>query len=437
MDRVEEIFELQNQYKWVLKQSTADQRRARLEKLKASLIAHDEDIKAALYADLRKSEEQAAAEIHTIFAEFDMTLANLESWMSPQPVPTSPRFDGCRAMTAPESRGVVLLFGPWNFPFSLVFLPLVQIISAGNTAIVKPNEMAPATSAITARIIGEVFDEKEVAVFEGGVDLANALLELPIDHIFFTGSPAVGKIVMSAAAKHLASVTLELGGKNPAIIDREANLQDAAAKLAFIRNYNHGQVCLCPETIWVPEESKEAFLAIAQGTYQAVYYTDGQLNAEACGKIVDAKNLRRVSGYIEDARSKGATVVCGGQVDEKNRTIEPTILTDLPADALIHDEETFGPILSVFTYGDVTEVYQALQQQPKPLALYVFTENDDFVSEVLANTSSGGVTVNNCFLHCSEHELPFGGVNHSGIGRYHGIHGFKELTHERAVLFTQ
>ena len=440
MDMISEInriFELQKAHKWVQKKSTAEQRLETLNRLKDALQRYDAEIKSALYADLRKTEELAAGEIQPFYEEFELTSKNLADWMAAQEVETSERFQGAKAEIVPESRGVVLLFGPWNFPFGLVFLPLLQIISAGNCAIVKPNEMSPATSAISTKIIREVFDEKEVAVFEGDVELANRLLELPVDHIFFTGSPAVGKIVMTAAAKHLASVTLELGGKNPAIVDRSANIQDTAGKVAFMRNYNHGQVCLCPENVWVPEESRDAFLAVAQGTYQAMFYQEGKLNAEACGKIVDERNLNRVKSYIDDAREKGAQVLCGGEVDAEQRTIEPSILVDLPDDAKIHGEETFGPILSVFTYREIDEVYQALQEQPKPLALYVFAENDDVVEEIIENTSSGGITVNNCFLHCVEHQLPFGGVNHSGIGRYHGIHGFKELSHERAVLHTK
>ncbi len=437
ISEINRIFEAQTAHKWVQKKTTAVQRLERIEGLKDALRRYDADIKVALAEDLNKSEDEATAELGTIYAELEMTGGNLSSWMEPKQVETSERFKNARAVVTFEARGIVLLFGPWNFPFGLVFLPLVQIVSAGNCAIVKPNEMSPATSAISAEIIREVFDEREVAVLEGDVDLANQLLELPVDHIFFTGSPAVGKLIMSAAAKHLASVTLELGGKNPVIVDHSFDMQVAAGKIAFLRNYNHGQVCLCPENIWVPEEKKDEFVAAAQGAFQAMFYQDGQLNPGACGKIVDQRNLNRVRGYIDDAREKGAQIVCGGGIDADQRLVEPTILIDLPGDARIHAEETFGPILSVFTYRDIDEVFAALQQQPKPLALYVFTEDESVVDTVLENTSSGGVTVNNGFLHCSEHHLPFGGVNHSGIGRYHGIHGFRELSHERAVLYTK
>ena len=435
MSEIQRIFALQSEHKWVQKQTTAEQRLERINRLKDALDKYNEEIKAALYADLRKSGPYVDAEIHTAYAEIAMTNKYLAEWMETVDYPLSERFQDRQAKATFESRGVVLLFGPWNFPFGLVFLPLVQIISAGNTAIVKPNEMAPATSAITAKIIKEVFDEKEVAVLEGDVSLANQLLELPVDHIFFTGSPAVGKIIMRAASEHLASVTLELGGKNPVIVDRSADIAETAGKLALYRNVNNGQVCLCPENIWVPEEKKDEFLAAAAGAFKAMFYTEEGLNPEACGKIIDQRNLDRVMGYITDAKEKGATVYCGGDADREARAVEPTILLDLPDNATIQQEETFGPILSVFTYKELDDAYKVIQRQHKPLAIYVYSKDMAVVEDVIKNTSSGGVTVNDCMLHCAEHYLPFGGVNHSGIGRYHGIHGFKELSHERAVLY--
>jgi len=217
---------------------------------------------------------------------------------------------------------------------------------------------------------------------------------------------------MAAAAKNLTSVTLELGGKNPVIIDRTADLQNAAGTIAAFRNMNNGQVCLCPENIWVPEELAEEFMAGVEGTFQAMFYKNGKLNEDANGKMIDERNFQRVKGYIDDAREKGANIVCGGDTDSELRSIHPTIMTNVPADAKIMGEETFGPILNVFTYKDVDEAFAKIQQK----------------------TSSGGVTVNNCLLHVAVTALPFGGVNGSGIGAYHGIFGFKELSHQRSVL---
>lgn len=432
---ISDVFAAQRAHQWVQRKTTAAQRIEKLKQLRAVIAAHTDDIKAALYKDLRKSADTVdQGDLGGTFKSLDDSIDNLESWMAP--IDAEASSPGDRAKIIYEARGIVLLFGPWNFPFNLVFGPLAQIIAAGNCAIVKPNEVAPNISAVSAKIIREVFQPKEVAVFEGDVSLANELLELPVDHIFFTGSPAVGKIVMTAAAKHLASVTLELGGKNPVVIDKDADIVDAAGKVAFMRNMNSGQVCLCPENVYIHEDKKDEFLAVAQGTYQAMFYHEGELNQDVHGRIIDERNLQRIKGYLEDAKTRGAEVVCGGDVIENSLGVHPTILTNVPLDAKIQQEEIFGPILSVFTYTDISEVYQQLHEQPKPLAMYIFSNNDEFVEDVLANSSSGGVTVNNCLMHYGEYSMPFGGVNNSGIGRYHGVHGFKELSHERSILYT-
>lgn len=432
-EKVQSIFDLQTQHKWVNKASSVEQRLEKLKKLRQVVQSREEDVVAALHADLRRDEDGARGEVNSIYGEIDQIVANLAEWMKPEEVDPAP-FVESKARITVESRGIVLLFSPWNYPFALLFQPLASIIAAGNTAIVKPNELAPHISKLAAEIIEEAFDEKDVAVLEGGVELANELLELPMDHIFFTGSPAVGKIVMAAAAKNLTSVTLELGGKNPVIIDRTADLQNAAGTIAAFRNMNNGQVCLCPENIWVPEELAEEFMAGVEGTFQAMFYKNGKLNEDANGKMIDERNFQRVKGYIDDARDKGANIVCGGDTDSELRSIHPTIMTNVPADAKIMGEETFGPILNVFTYKDVDEAFAKIQQESKPLALYLFTQDDKFVEEALTKTSSGGVTVNNCLLHVAVTALPFGGVNGSGIGAYHGIFGFKELSHQRSVL---
>jgi aldehyde dehydrogenase (NAD+) len=433
---INNIFEVQRSHQRLQRLTTATQRIEKLKQLREAIEARKEDIKTALYQDLRKDAKTVVrAELGSCYLEIDDAIENLSAWMAPEEVETSPHFSNYKARVVYQARGIVLLFGPWNFPFSLVFQPLAQIISAGNCCIVKPNEMAPHVSEVSAEIIREVFTLEEVAVFEGDVVLANQLLELPVDHIFFTGSPAVGKLVMAAAAKHLASVTLELGGKNPVIIDRNANIADAAKKIAFSRNMNSGQVCLCPENIYVHEEKIDEFITLVQATFHAAFYIEGELNQDVQGRIVDHRNLQRIKSYIDDAKAKGAVVVCGGEVIEETLALHPTILTNVPQNAKILQEEVFGPILCVFTYSHISEVYQTLHEQPKPLAMYVFSENEEFVEEVLLNTNSGGVTVNNCMTHYSEHRLPFGGVNNSGIGCYHGIHGFRELSHNRSILY--
>ena len=430
---IQSVFEMQSQQKWINKASSAEQRIDKLQRLKQAIESRKQDVIQALHIDLRRDAETAEAEVLIINGEIEHCVAELANWMAPVEVDPTPLTDS-RARIITEGRGIVLLFSPWNFPFALLFAPLVSIIAAGNCAMIKPNELAPNISKLAAEIIRDIFDEKDVAAFEGGVGLANEMLELPIDHVFFTGSPAVGKIVMTAAAKHLASVTLELGGKNPVIIDRTADLKDAAEKIAVMRNINHGQVCLCPENIWVPQEMASEFMAIVQGTFQSMYYKDGKLNPEANGKMIDERNFDRVKSYIDDAREKGANIVFGGQADTELRSIHPTIMTNVPTNAKIMGEETFGPILNIFTYDHVDEAVSSIQQQPKPLALYIFTKDDDFIEMILSKTSSGGVTVNDCAVHFNVPALPFGGVNGSGIGAYHGKHGFTELSHQRSVL---
>ncbi|MDE0929452.1 MAG: aldehyde dehydrogenase family protein [Halioglobus sp.] len=434
MTKLREVFELQKKHQWRVRTTNSIKRIEKLGLLKSRIRRYEDEIRQACYEDLKQNAEMSNGQISATYSEIDEAIVNLESWMSPVDVEATNQIDGSRAYIRREARGIVLLFGPWNFPFSLVFQPLVSIISAGNCALVKPNELAPRTSAVTSKIIREAFAAEHIAVFEGGVDLANEMLELPVNHIFFTGSPVVGKAVMAAAAVHLASVTLELGGKNPVIVDRSANIEDAAGKIVATRNVNCGQVCLCPENIWIHQDCMSDFIKVARATVDTIYYEDNVLNMELTGKIINSRNLSRIEEYLTDARDKGAVVVYGGQIDTENQVVHPTMLTDVDPDAVIIKEEVFGPILTLFTYEHLNEVYESLHNEPTPLALYIFSENDAFIEDVLKNTNSGGVTINNCMLHVGEPNLPFGGVNGSGIGRYRGIHGFKELSHERSVL---
>jgi len=433
-EEIERVFLLQQGHRWVQRQTTADQRAHLLQGLAASIEKHADRLQEGLHADLRRAMDDRG-EIRGCLDEIGDAIANLGDWMAETPVEPSLGEAAAGAKIVYESRGVVLLFGAWNFPLTLLFRPLAQILAAGNCAIIRTNELTPRTSAVIADVIRDAFSEEVVAVFEGGVELADQLLELPVDHIFFTGSAAVGRRVMAAAATHLATVTLELGGKNPVIVDKNADIADAAGKIAFMRNINSGQVCLCPENVFVHEESLDRFLAVAKATYEASFYVDGELNQDAQGKIVNGPNFARVKGYLDDAISKGARVAVGGGVREETLGVEPTVLVDVPGDAAILHEEVFGPILSVFTYSDVAQVYSTLHAQPKPLAMYIFSSDDAFIDDVLANTTSGGVTVNSCMMHFAEKNLPFGGVNQSGIGAYRGIHGFRELSHARSVLY--
>jgi aldehyde dehydrogenase (NAD+) len=427
------VFRLQGETKWAAKASDARARKEKLEQLKRVVLAHRQEVIDALRTDLRKSEAEASGEVNAVVADIDLTLANLDQWMRPTDVESSPHLAGTKAMIVYEPRGICLLFGPWNFPFQLLFSPLVPMIAAGNCAIVKPNDLAPATSRISARIAREAFGESDVAVFEGGIDVANALLELAVDHIFFTGSPNVGRTVMGAAARHLASVTLELGGKCPAIVDRTADLKQAAQAVGSGRCKNAGQVCLSPDIAWVHEDQKTEFLAHLEELIGTTYYQDGTLDKSKFGTIVDGRNFTRVKAYIDDALERGARLAVGGTMED-DRTIHPAVLVDVPLDAAIMHEEVFGPILTVMTYTQVEDITRFMRKQGKPLAMYVFSKDQAFIDHVLLNSSSGGVTINGWAMHYAEKNLPFGGVNGSGMGAYHGVHGFKELSHQRSVL---
>lgn len=434
MRPTQRIFRLQNDKKWDLRTETSNDRKERLLSLRSAIVKAEPEIIPALYSDLQKTDAEARVEVENVLNDIDHAVKQLDQWMSAKEVESSPTLSTATAKIIYEPRGVCLLFGPWNFPFQLLFAPLVPIIAAGNTAIAKPNEMAPATSRVSARLIQETFSEEYVAVCEGGVDTARELLDLPVDHIFFTGSPSVGRQVMAAAAKHLASVTLELGGKCPAVVDSSADLDNAAASLVAGRFYNAGQVCLCPDIIWLENSIRDEMLTRIQNCIDTQFYSNGELCLDQIGKIVDDRNFSRLNNYYNDALDKGATLHKGGQFNEQIQVIHPTILLDPPDNSLIMQEEIFGPLMVIKGYDDLNEVATFTRTTGKPLALYIFSEDKDSIDALINNVASGGVSVNAWALHWFEKQLPFGGVNQSGIGRYHGEHGFRELSHERAVL---
>jgi aldehyde dehydrogenase (NAD+) len=334
-----------------------------------------------------------------------------------------------------EARGVCLVFGPWNLPWLLAIEPTVAAVAAGNTVMLKPNSLTPATSAVVGEVIRAVFDEALVAVFEGGDDVADMLLEQPVDHIFFTGSPKVGRIVMAAAARHLASVTLELGGKCPAIVDGSHDLADSARLIGEGRHANGGQICFAVDHVWVKSDILEAFLAEYDAWVDAHLLAGGAVDPSAVTHIIDQRNTDRVLGLVDDARSRGARVLRGGgPVVGQCHLVEPTVILDAPLDSKVMTEEIFGPVLPIQTFDETGDLLRHVRSAPKPLALFVYSDDEAFVSSVLAGTSSGGVTVNGWGTHVSEPKVGFGGVNNSGSGRYHGVWGFREFSNPRAVV---
>lgn len=407
------------------------ERRAALEKLSGMVRRHEAEIFAAFAADFGKPEAEVIfSEILPVTQEVRHTLKRLRRWMKPRRVRASLPSFGTSARIMPQPRGVCLIISPWNYPLNLCLGPLVSCLAAGNSAILKPSELTPSVSALLARMIAETFPPDLVTVAEGGKDVSQALLALPFDHIFFTGSPEVGKIVMAAAAKNLTSVTLELGGKSPAIVGPDADIGQAAKWIAFGKFINAGQTCIAPDHVLVHASVKERFLAALRERIAKAY--GGGANSPHLARIVNDNHTRRLAGLLEDAKAKGARVLSGGGV--KDRRIEPTLIEAVTPEMEIDSEEIFGPILPVIPFDDIEQAIASINARPKPLSLYVFDRNGAFTDRVLAATTSGGAGVNLTVLHFAHPDLPFGGVNHSGIGVSHGEYGFRAFSHERAVL---
>ncbi len=435
---IERVFAKQQAYALKLRSSTAAERIAKIKKLRDAVLARREDIYKACYDDFKKPEAEVdIGEIFAIVGEANHAIKSLRQWMKPVRVMPTKATLGTRSYIRYEPMGVNLIIAPWNYPINLTIAPLISAIAAGNTAILKPSEMTPYTSRLMKEIITELFDEQEVALFEGGVDTTTALLELPFDHIFFTGSPAVGKIVMAAAAKHLTKVTLELGGKSPTIIDKHVNVKNAAKSIAFCKFANNGQTCIAPDYVYVHEDVKAEFLAAIsehlKNTYGAT--TEAQEASPDYARIVNERHHERVKGILDDSVEKGATISVGGGIKgDGENFVAPTVLSVEGTDSRIMQEEIFGPLLPVLGYTDTSEVIDYINANPKPLALYVYTKDQKFAQRVISETSSGDVCINTALVQYLHGNLPFGGVNNSGIGKAHGIYGFRTFSHERSVV---
>lgn len=429
------VFNAQKQNQLAVKLTTINERKAKLKKLKAAIEKHESAILDALKNDLRKSAFEAAVfEIYFIYAEIDFAIKNLSLWMTPQPVSSNLLNLFTSSYIHYEPKGVCLIIAPWNYPFQLLMAPLISAVAAGNCCILKPSELAPATSAVVSKFIKETFNENEIAVFEGDVDVSARLLTLPFNHIFFTGSTRIGKVVMTAAAKHLTSVTLELGGKSPVVVDVKADLKKAAAKVAWGKLVNAGQTCIAPDYVFIHESQEEKFVELLKQSIEKLYYSNGQISKENYGKIVSDGHFSRLKKLVDDAVSKGSSIKTGGVFEEADRTIHPTILTGLKADSLIMQEEIFGPLLPVVTYKNITEVIDYINAHDKPLAMYIFSRSNRNIKNIIRQTSGGGTCVNDVMIHISNPNLSFGGVNTSGVGGSHGFHGFKVFSHERSVM---
>jgi len=437
---IKRVFDRQWATALRLRTSTADERIAKIKKLRDTLLARSEEFHEAGYKDFKKPPvEVDLTEIITVVVEANDAIRHLKRWMKPKGVMPTPLMLGTQAWVQYEPKGRSLIISPWNYPVNLTFGPLVSALAAGCTAILKPSEMTPHLSALMVKITRELFSEDEVAIFEGDAAVSTALLALPFDHIFFTGSPAIGKVVMAAAAKNLTSVTLELGGKSPTIVDASADLNLAARNILWGKFTNNGQTCIAPDHIFVHESVKDQFVEECRGVLTTAYGTtpQEQKSSPYLARIVNQRHTQRIAGLLSDAQQRGARVLAGGAVDESECFIAPTLIDNIPADARIQSEEIFGPLLPIVGYKNLDEVIRQINEQPKPLALYIWSKTESNIDKVMKNTSAGGTCINHTVVQFLHANLPFGGVNNSGIGNGHGLYGFKAFSHERGVVRTR
>ncbi len=424
------------QQKLFLKQgrSAAKDRVAKLKDLKEKILDHTDDICQAITEDFSKhSLESKVTEIYPVVSEIDNIVKHLASWMKPKKVGASLAIKGTTNRIYYDPKGNVLVISPWNYPFNLSMIPLITAYAAGNTVILKPSPQTPATNQIIGKIVCDIFDEDEIALVYGDKEVVEELLELPFNHIFFTGSTAVGKIIMEKAAKHLASVTLELGGKSPAIVTEHADIDKIAKKIVWGKFVNSGQTCIAPDYILVHESCRDELIDKLIENIEKFYgvYKD-QKKSKSFARIINHMQHARLQGILERSMTEGATLAYGGDLGE-DRYISPTIMTEVTREHTIMQEEIFGPILPILEYANLDKMLEELAQEESPLALYIFSEDREEIKCILKRTQSGGVSINDTLLHVANHHLPFGGKNHSGIGSYHGHHGFIACSHERSI----
>ena len=429
MERLAERIENHSKYYFTGETKSYEFRQKQLEALRNVIREYEPEVIQALKIDLHKSEFEAyTTEIGFLLEEIKFTLKHLKDWMSPKKVKSPVTHLGSKSLIHQEPYGVTLIIAPWNYPFQLQLAPLIGAIAAGNCAVLKPSELTPTVSGVIAKMIREVFPVNYISVVEGGVDVSTELLKQPFDHIFFTGSVQVGKIVMEAAAKQLIPVTLELGGKSPAIVDVDANLKLAAKRIVWGKFTNAGQTCIAPDYLYVHSDVKSEFL---QHMSEAIteFYGDNPLTNEKYGHIVSDNHFERLKGFL-----KNGDVLIGGKHCAKERVIAPTIIDHISWEDPVMQEEIFGPIFPVLEFSDLEVVIQEVRRRPKPLALYFFSESENKQDRITSSLSFGGGCMNDTLMHIVSPHLPFGGVGSSGSGSYHGEASFKTFSHEKSIV---
>lgn len=437
IDQINALFKAQKASLTELRKELTSNRKERLNALRTWIKANRVVIQQAIYNDFRKpAAEVDTTEIFPALDEIKVALDNLDRWATPKKVDAPITMLGTRALIAYEPKGLCLIISPWNYPFNLSIGPLVSALAAGNSVIIKPSEHTPHTASLIKKMCDEIFDPKIVTVIEGATETSQALLALPFDHIFFTGSPAVGKLVMKAAAEHLTSVTLELGGKSPTIVTPSARLKDAAQRIAVSKFINNGQTCIAPDYILVHESIAPAFTLQLKEQVQKLFSGSEQniIESPHYARIVNQNHFDRLNALLQDALDKGAKLELTGPVDKTQRFIHPMILSNVSMNTRIMDEEIFGPILPMITYKSIDQAIDLINEKPKPLALYLFGNNKADRKRVQNETSSGALCINDCAIQFLHHNIPFGGVNNSGIGKSHGYFGFLAFSNEKPIL---
>lgn len=429
MNTIQQLVDKQRTFFYTEQTKDITWRKEQLKKLKSALLRFEKEIETAMFNDFKKpASEVLLSETGVLLLEINHAIKNINNWATDVYVDSSLLLFPSDSRIIHEPYGVCLIVSPWNYPVNLSFAPLIGAIAAGNTAIIKPSELTPHTSSVIRKIVEETFQPEYIAVVEGGVPETQALLQSKLDFIFFTGSPQVGKIVMKAAAEQLIPVCLELGGKSPCIVDASAKINIAAKRIVQGKFFNCGQTCIAPDYVLVEESVKDEFVA------QLKYYIHQFFGANPAqsadyGRIVNKQHLIRLQSYLADGE-----IAHGGEVDETDNYLSPTLLLGVRPDSAVMNDEIFGPVLPILTWKNKEEVIDIVRSKSKPLAYYHFTRNTKLREELLQRLSFGGGTINDTLEHIVGSELPFGGVGVSGIGQYHGKYSFACFSHKKSIL---
>lgn len=432
--QINQVFNKHTENKYKQKNTSFEYRKKKLLRIRDLISENEAQIELALEKDFGKhSVESSLTEILPVILMINYHIKNLKKWMSPRKVKSSLLFTGASSYISYEAKGNCLVLSPWNYPFNLSVYPILTAFSAGNTVIVKPSEFTPHTNSIIESLFNKVFDQNEISFINGEVNEANLLLEKPFNHIFFTGSTSVGKIIMNKASEHLASVSLELGGKSPVILDENYSIDEFAKKIVWGKFVNSGQTCVAPDYILVDPLIKKDLVTFLIKYIEESYTSNPIASKDLCN-IITTKHAQRLHSLLTNSVELGAVIEYGGVIDEKNCRFAPTILSNVDVKSDIMNEEIFGPILPIIEIEGLDKKIEFINSKDNSLALYIFSNDKKFIKKVQDNTTSGGLSINETLLHVGHSELPFGGAGKSGIGRYHSHYGFEELSNIRSVF---